>query len=165
MENVLTVAGFHRACRQGNIAEAEMFLCDDRSFLYGLSGSSEDTVGSKASCVHFAVLGNQPDILRFLASNGADVSCQTDRGVSPLQVACSRGYVDCAIILVECGANVTCKNNYGQTPSSILRAPCGDVFLKKNRDIILKQIQKASANQNSSSSRLLKLTDKLLYNK
>lgn len=158
---------FHRACRRGSFSEVGLCLSSDISLLQSVSTSSEDSLGSKASCVHFAVLGNNADMVRYLASCGAPVSFLTDRGVSPLHLACVRGYVECAVALIECGANVSERDNFGKTALSILRASCADIDLRKRRAIICKVLERSVKKLSDISSQqdknLLKISNDILY--
>ena len=153
--NVDSLSGFQRACRQGNFSDVEFCLSRDPSLVQVLSTSSEDGIGSKASCVHFAVLGNIPEMVRYLSARGAPVSVRSERGTSPLHLACLRGYVECAVALFECGANVREKDNHGQTPISILKGACADAELRKNREIIRRRLEGSISDHSSITKAVL----------
>ena len=59
---------------------------------------------------------NVPLVHFFIERKGAHINATNNNGDTPLILACSKGLVDVARILVEKGANVNAKNNNGYTP-------------------------------------------------
>ncbi len=54
--------------------------------------------------------------LRYLAAKGADVNMRDDKGVTPLQLATSLGWVEGVAFLVERRADLDQPNDTGETP-------------------------------------------------
>lgn len=48
----------------------------------------------------------------------------TDSGQTPLHLAASEGFMDCAEILVQAGADVLAKDSMGHTPLDMTRIWC-----------------------------------------
>lgn len=74
--------------------------------------------------VHYAILHNRPESLRYLIKNGASVEGEIN-GTIPIHVAARHGRVECLRILLEAGARVNPADNLGCTPlhwSAILRS-------------------------------------------
>ena len=59
-----------------------------------------------------------------MLDNGADVNRATKDGVTPLWIACGRGHVDVARLMLKKGAEVDQADNNGWTPWGV--AKCGD---------------------------------------
>jgi len=164
----LNVGDLHRACRQAIPLDLEFILKEHPEFLNQPSTASEDIFGVGGSSLHFAVAGNNPEVLCYLLGHRANLNATSERGITPLHLACSRGYTDCAIVLIDNGGNMFAKDNFGNTPSSILKSVCPDQILAKQRSIIQsysnkKTTQSQPAISISSKSRMLELTDKILY--
>jgi ankyrin repeat protein len=54
--------------------------------------------------------------LRYLVGKGADVNMRDDKGVTPLQIASSLGWVEGVAFLVERKADLDQSNDTGETP-------------------------------------------------
>lgn len=54
--------------------------------------------------------------LRYLVGKGADVDMRDDKGVTPIQLATSLGWIDGVEYLVEKGADLDESNDTGETP-------------------------------------------------
>jgi ankyrin repeat protein len=52
----------------------------------------------------------------YLIENGANVTVEDDKGVTPLHLAAAKGQKKAAEILISNGANVNSQNKYGSTP-------------------------------------------------
>jgi ankyrin repeat protein len=63
-----------------------------------------------------AVGGNQPDIIRLLAQNGADVNERDVLNRSPLHAACMWGFLEVAKVLIESGARTDALDMNDLTP-------------------------------------------------
>lgn len=134
---VRLVAELCRAARQGNVFDVEILLDETRELLHATSLASEDSFGSGGCPLHYATIGNQPDVVRTLLARGCQASSKTSRGMTPLHVACQRGLVECASLLLDFNARMLEKDQYGMTPLSILRQNCSDPDLRKCRLAIL----------------------------
>ena len=75
--------------------------------------------------VHFAIMHNRPESLKYLIKNGASVEGEIN-GTLPIHVAARHGRVECLKILIENHAHINPTDNLGCTPlhwSAILRSP------------------------------------------
>lgn len=160
---------FHRACRHGLVVDVEFMVREFPETLNDPSVSSEDGIGTGGTCLHYAVLGNQADVVEYLLNHGALHTLKTERGVSPLHLACSKGYFDCARILIEKGASMGDKDSFGNSSFSILSTHSGDRAISTARKEILSYYNRrkhtGQAMLGDSSRNLLELTDKILYRK
>jgi len=77
--------------------------------LFLFSGEVEDSLLIKG------VLSGQPSIVLKAIKDGADMNAQKG-GISPLILACWKGKVSCAKILIEKGADVHLVDREGNTP-------------------------------------------------
>lgn len=153
----------HKACRQGNVLDVQFLLNQDPSLAATPSTSSEDSFGKGGRTVHFATAGDQSKILEFLIVRGVQPSSKTERGVTPLHIACTKGLVDCAAILLRGGANMIERDSYGQTPMGILRQDCGDVVLRRARAQILTLYRRSRDSRSVSDRQVLSIADRVLY--
>lgn len=161
--NNTDLTDLHKACRQGNVHEVEFLLNQDPSLADTPSTSSEDSFGKGGRTVHFATAGDQSKVLEFLIVRGVQPSLKTERGITPLHIACSKGLVDCAGILLRGGANMIERDSYGQTPMGILCQDCGDVVLRRARAQILTLYRRSRYSRSVSDSQVLSIADRILY--
>ena len=54
--------------------------------------------------------------MKCLIENGATVDVKTNRGSTPLYIACHNGHIESVKCLIENGANVNTKDNTDCTP-------------------------------------------------
>ncbi|WP_054849042.1 ankyrin repeat domain-containing protein [Vulcanisaeta sp. JCM 14467] len=66
--------------------------------------------------LHYAVLGNRLDIVKYLIENGADINARDNTGKTPLHFAAKNGYLDIVKYLIENKADINVKDNIGKTP-------------------------------------------------
>ncbi len=166
-QKLVRVHDFHRACRQGVTIDVEFILKEFPEVLNEISNSSEDGIGTGGTCLHYAVMGNQFEIVQYLLERGAHHALKTERGVSPLHLACSKGYFECAQMLIDKGAAMGDKDNFGNTAFTILSGHSGDRSVSSGRKEILTYYNRRKHNGQlmlgNSSRNLLELTDKILY--
>lgn len=80
----------------------------------------QDKEGFKGfTLLHYAVLRNRVDIMKFLIKNGASVKIQDNQGTSPLHVAAFKGYFEICKLLLEQGASINLQEYRGLTPLHI----------------------------------------------
>jgi hypothetical protein len=157
------VAQLHSSCRKGNLADVS-FLLDQKPELINMpSASNEDFFGTGGISLHFATLGNQPDIVSYLISKGAKINCQSARGITPLHIASARGLVECGNVLVRQGGNLLIKDSYGKSALSLLQQETGNTELRKSRSLILVSSRKPGSGTQLDSRAILTITDKKLY--
>lgn len=68
------------------------------------------------SALHYAALRNNPKVLSFLLSRGADMTIQDSEGNFPLHYCAANGCVETVTILVDHQADVNCMNRHWQIP-------------------------------------------------
>lgn len=165
--SVIRLHDFHRACRQGIQVDVEFMATEFPDLLKQPSKDSEDSIGTGGACLHYAVLGDQSGALQYLITRGAVVNARSERGVTPLHLACSRGLLDCATVLIDHGASMNEKDNFGNTPFGILMTHSGDRAIGGGRKSILSYYNRSKNSGNmllgGTSRSLLELTDKILY--
>ena len=85
--------------------------------------------------IHDAALGGFAEVIRELATHGADVNARTrDEGQTPLHTAAVMGKMKAVETLVALGADLTIKDSRGRTPlEAAERAGLTDVvaFLRR----------------------------------
>jgi ankyrin repeat protein len=79
---------------------------------------------------HFAKLqlsldieGERADNIRKLISEGVDVNFKDPEGMTPLMFAVQLTTPDIATLLIDAGANVNVKNDYGKTALNLAPSP------------------------------------------
>ncbi|XP_077535208.1 uncharacterized protein LOC144147054 isoform X3 [Haemaphysalis longicornis] len=77
----------HAACFAGNM---DLF---QQSLLGNIAVDSEDLYGNKP--LHYAAQGNQPEMIKFLLSKGANINATNKNHHTALQFAVKLGFVDC----------------------------------------------------------------------
>ena len=159
------VSDLHKACRHGNLHDISFLLELDPSLLSAPSSISEDGLGCGAVALHYATIGNQPEVISFLLQKGAKVDLTTDRGLTPLHVACTRGFVDCANLLLQGGANALTQDRHGKSSHAVLKQLSGDPDMQKRRTAIARLLQNHSGAQSICENPILRLTDKILYSR
>ena len=158
------VVQLHSSCRRGNLADVA-FLLDQKPELINMSSvSSEDSIGTGGIALHFATLGNQPDIVSYLIQKGGDINRKSDRGITPLHIASGRGLFECANLLLGNGGNLLIKDSYGKSALSLLQQETGDPHLRKSRTLIANASRKSLNGVPLDGALILKITDKKLYN-
>jgi hypothetical protein len=157
------VTDLHKACRQGNIHDVVFLIDSDADLICAPSINSEDGLGRGAVALHFAAIGNQTGIISYLLQRGALPDVSSDRGITPLHIACSRGFVDCANTLLRGGANALTLDRYGKSARSILDEPCGHPEMRKSRAAISHSLHKLHNVQSIAGNTFSEITDKILY--
>jgi ankyrin repeat protein len=72
--------------------------------------------------LHQAAGSENPEIIRILLSKKPDLNARTTAGFTPLHVAISQKRIGSARELIAAGADLTVKNNAGQTPREYAEA-------------------------------------------
>jgi ankyrin repeat protein len=126
---------------------AEIRLSDDiMAFLNDAHSSMESKGASnprgpyKRSLIHYAAMGDCPELLRHLLSTGAAKDDCDQNKRTPLSWAAEYGALDSAKILLEHGAKINSTENMYSTPLSWLihagphtdQAKTTEVYLRKN---------------------------------
>lgn len=107
-------------CDAGNLKAAK-YLIENRGenpraqtgygdLQISLFGSSRPTEG-KLSAMFFAAKSGNPELIRYLASKGADVNARSNFRTTPLMHAVSAGNLEAAQVLIELRANVNAQMN------------------------------------------------------
>lgn len=66
--------------------------------------------------LHWSCLNGDPEVVKFLIRNGAEVNAKDAQGMTPLHWAAWQGQIEAAKILVSFGAELNTKNISGHTP-------------------------------------------------
>ena len=166
----LTIQDLHKAARQALFVDLDFILELHPEFLNAPSIANEDSFGVGGTALHYAVAGDNPTVVQYLLTRGANPNATSERGLTPLHLCCKKGASECAALLMSFGASMTKKDHYNITPLCILtNEPCADLSLKKKRAEILSQFRTGQttsykrASIGASSSTILQLTDKVLY--
>lgn len=149
----------HKACRQGNSLDVEFLVSQDPSLLNSESKASEDLIGPGGTALHYATLGDNPHIISFLLLKNANVDAESHRGLTPLYIACSKGLVECADVLMQHGSSLLHRNRQGVTPMAILRQQCGVPDLCTRRQMILTR-SKSLRPGSSVNQSILRIADR-----
>jgi ankyrin repeat protein len=126
---------------------AEIRLSDDiMTFLNDAHSSMESNGASnprgpyKRSLIHYAAMGNCPELLRHLLRTGAAEDDRDQNKRTPLSWAAEYGALDSVKILLEHGAEINSMDDMYSTPLSWLihagphtdQAKATEVYLRKN---------------------------------
>jgi ankyrin repeat protein len=92
------------------------------------------------TALHFAVVGDHLDVIRFLIEKGAEVNARDAEGTSPLDDAVWRGYLDVTAILLAHGARLNeAETKTGATPINeaayLGKTPLVQYLLQFNPDL------------------------------
>ncbi|XP_071805761.1 E3 ubiquitin-protein ligase MIB2-like [Asterias amurensis] len=90
---------------------------------------SKDDDGDTA--LMFAVIGKEPEIVKFLLLNGSNINASNEKGLTALHLAAAKGHPTCAEVLLKhepSTCNVNIKDNDGNTPLMV-------AFIKKDKQI------------------------------
>jgi ankyrin repeat protein len=84
------------------------------------NGADVNAKGENGSTpLHQAVLKHNTNIVSLLISNKANINAQTTAKITPLMLACGIAYdYEIAKILIESGADVNIKDQFGNTALS-----------------------------------------------
>ena len=63
--------------------------------------------------LHYAVQGNDCDLIRFSIKSGASANSKDKNGQTPLHLAVKRGFIECIEVLVKHGADLHISDNFG----------------------------------------------------
>jgi len=98
----------YKAIKTGDVADVNRHLCRGKS----VNARSE----SGGTLLHYAVLVQQSEVVKFLIKKGAEVNAKDEEGYIPLDVAIDLGNLKIAKILVKNGANVNSRAIDNRTP-------------------------------------------------
>jgi hypothetical protein len=72
--------------------------------------------GSATTPIYIAAQNGQVEVIKMLASRGADINADNGVGASPVYVAAGNGHVDVIETLAELGADLHKPTHNGTTP-------------------------------------------------
>ncbi|XP_026018078.1 ankyrin repeat domain-containing protein 53 [Astatotilapia calliptera] len=103
----------HMACLYGELVDVQLLVKFRQQWI-----NSSDSQGHRPlhMVLSYKSFPRTCACLRYLLEHDADVNATTDLGQTPLHLAASEGFLDCAEILVKAGADVLAKDSLGQTP-------------------------------------------------
>lgn len=114
IKNRLGLTPFHFACRGGHLEIAEK--------LYDHSDNSEalvrETDKEGATALHLACQKDQPNVVEFLLSKGANVFADKNDGMTPVHIASKHGCVEVmnSLLKHDVTIDVNVRDRYEQTP-------------------------------------------------
>ena len=114
VKNHLGLTPFHLACRGGHLEIArKLYYHSDQPFLLV---ADKDIEG--ATALHLACQKDQPDVIEFLLSNGADVFAHKKDGMTPMHIAAQHGCLEVMKSLITGNENIDIdvRDRYEQTP-------------------------------------------------
>jgi ankyrin repeat protein len=68
--------------------------------------------------LHGATYLNRPEVLRFLLARGADPNSRDNAGLTALHLAAGNGWIACARVLLEGGADANARTNRQGVPAA-----------------------------------------------
>ena len=108
----------HKLCREGNMKNIKAYvdLLDDAVCLVERLANRKGDFGYTP--LHEAVAGGRPEVLKYLLdlTGNANVNCQANNGCTPLHLAASNGHGKCVQELLAHDADISCVDQYGNTP-------------------------------------------------
>lgn len=102
-------------CEAGNLPAAKYLIEVKRADVNAITRHSEnettlfgrsDAMEGKLSAIHFAARSGNAELIKYLASKGADINAKTYYGATPLMYAVSSGHLEAAKALIALHANV-----------------------------------------------------------
>ena len=114
IKNRLGLTPFHFACRGGHLKIAKK--------LYNHSDNPEGLVKEKdkegATALHLACQKDQPSVVKFLLSKGANVFARKNDGMTPVHTASKHGCVEVmnSLLNLDKSIDVNVRDRYEQTP-------------------------------------------------
>lgn len=112
-----SVAGslLHWACHSGDVNTVGTVLYD-----FAIPIDTADKHGGSALLT--ALFMKKSEVVQFLLEQGAKANIVIpEDGTTPLHIAVEHGDTECVKILCECGADVTVKNNAGESPMELAK--------------------------------------------
>jgi ankyrin repeat protein len=102
-------AEIHEAAREGDLERMEVLVAEDP----GCVGARTDR---GTTPLHYACLGDDPRIVAFLLSKGADVNARNSGHHTSLHFAAARDQPEMVALLIDHGADVGASDREGETP-------------------------------------------------
>jgi ankyrin repeat protein len=97
-----------RAVKEGNHELVTLFL--ER----GGDPTIRDKFSGEGNCLHVAAEYGHPELVKLFLEKGFEVDTRRDdHDETPLWLACSRGKMDCAKVLIDAGADIDAINDEG----------------------------------------------------
>ena len=101
--------------------------------------------------IHHACLEGQQEVVRLLAEAGADlnIKCDSAVGESPLHICCKLNMVHCGKILIDSGASLDVRDNFGNNST---------FWAVSSRNFDMVKALNLPASKSASAEEFLKLT-------
>lgn len=96
----------------------DLIYKNDQSTIEGLlrDGFNIKQVDSEGrTALYYAVLDDNPTLVKFFCRKGFDINVQDNLGWTPLHYCAQNYQIEIAKILIENGADLDIKDNYGNT--------------------------------------------------
>lgn len=114
----VTSTTLHKLCHSGNMERIKAYVdhLDDVVLLGKMLGSRKGVFGYTP--LHEAVASGKPEVLQYLlkSTGNSNVNCPANSGITPLHLAVSNGHGRCVQELLAHGADISCADDYGNTP-------------------------------------------------
>jgi len=107
---MLSAADIHKAAQKGDMETVRSLVENNPDLVNAVDDS-------KRTPLHYAVLSQNPALVEFLISKGADIKARELNGGIPLHFAAYGGNTAVVSILLQKGSDLHAKNNMGQTPA------------------------------------------------
>ena len=107
----------HKLCRSGNMEKLKVYI--DRIDDVLLEKMLQNRKGMFGyTPLHEAAASGKSEVLKYLLNKigRTDVNCCANHGHTPLHLAASGGHAMCVRELLAHGADISCVNQYGNTP-------------------------------------------------
>jgi ankyrin repeat protein len=119
----------HNAVKKRDMKMLTTLLSYNQVDLDALEGR---IVGGHAA-IHHACLDGLSEILAELLKHGASVNIKSNSSVgeTPLQICCKYGYINCAKQLLDAGASLETRDNFGNNASFWAYSNHQDVLIKE----------------------------------
>jgi hypothetical protein len=112
LTHYLSLPALHRACFEGNVMKVQSLIAAGHDVNEVASDRSWRSFHTRRTPLLSSVMGGHPDIMRILISQGADVNMAPDAYTAlPLRLALSQRQWQCAIVLIESGADISIATN------------------------------------------------------
>ncbi len=107
---MLCAADIHKAAQKGDMETVRSLVENNPDLVNAVDDS-------KRTPLHYAALSQNPALVEFLISRGADIKARELNGGTPLHFAAYGGNTAVVSILIQKGSDLHAKNNMGQTPA------------------------------------------------
>lgn len=102
-----------RFCREGLYSELRYAIYYEKAMSTLLNSRTQRGI----TFLHEAAEHDHPDVVQLLLLHGCSPNVRSKGGITPLHVAAAKGHVGCVRALLENDADVTLRDDLGQSAS------------------------------------------------